>query len=296
VALDDSNRCKETQLKKGKTMNYTKTILGIIGIAAGAICGCVHRTVEVGDSAMSEGGSIYQHCKCEHVHIRSVLGIMDEVLADTNRFPLGAMRYGVDVKLDKPILGCTDARFDFDEMDQSRRSDVQKMPHRLRNVELKRVLPDDATADTLLREAKSVIDEIAGWLDVEPPEIELVDVGEWRNEFGSFLVIDRVRTNICFDLADEQKIIVHLLEGGYVIRDGRAILVNPPQIEVNIAYNYELFNVGVACCRQESTNDTVKVEKELDIGDDCADKLAKANRREIDEHAARRKKSTKPKP
>ena len=105
-----------------------------------------------------------------------------------------------------------------------------------------------------------------------------------------------MHTSICFDLAAGQKITVQLLEGGYVIRDGRAILVKPPQIEVNIAYNYELFNVGVACCRQESTNDTVKVEKELDIGDDCADKLAKANRREIDKNAARCKKSTKPKP
>ena len=277
-------------------MSYAKIILGIIGIAAGAISGCVHIAVETGDSATGERGSSYQHCKCEHAHIRSVLGITDEVLADTNRFLLGEMRYGHPVKLDKPLLGCTEARLYLDEMGLLRRTDARKSPHRLRSVKLRRILPDDATSDTLIREAKGVIGEIAGWLDVESPDIELVDVGEWRNKFGRFSVIGRVQTNICFDLADEQKITVQLVEGSYVIRDGKAMRASPSQIEVDVTYNRELRNTGISPRRQESTNETVKVEKELDIGEDCADKLAKAIRREIDERAARRKKPIQPQP
>jgi len=218
------------------------------------------------------------------------------VLADTNRFLLGAIRYGHPVKLDKPLWGCTEARLYLDEMGLLRRTDARKSPHRLRSVKLRRILPDDATSDTLIREAKGVIGEIAGLLDVESPDIELVDVGEWRNKFGRFSVIGRVQTNICFDLADEQKITVQLVEGGYVIRDGKAMLASPSQIEVDVTYNRELHNTGISPRRQESTNETVKVEKELDIGEDCADKLAKAIRREIDERAARRKKPTEQQP
>ena len=272
------------------TMKY---VMACCLVAVVAMCGCVHRVATTGDC--EEGTCGYQHCRCEHAHMRSVLGISDEVLADTNRFQFGAMRCGIDVKLDRPILGCKVARFYLDEMDQSKRLDARKMLHRLRSVELESVLPDDATSDTLLREAKGVVGEIAGWLDVEPPDIELVNVSEWRKEFGR-LPVCRPHSNICFDLADKQKITVRIVEGGYVVRDGRALLASPSRIEVDFAYNNELFNLGIACCMQESTNQTVKVEKELDIGDDCADKLAKAIRRESDKQAARRKKRNKPQP
>jgi len=275
-------------------VNYRQVVVGVVGIAvAVAICGCVHKAVVTGDSAADDMRSSYRNCKCEHVHMRSVLGISDEVLADTNRFPIGTMCYSHHVKLANPLLGCTDAYFYLDELVRPQSPNARKTPHRLRRVDLKRCLPDDATADTLLREAKSVIGEIAGWLGVEPPDIELVDVNEWRRKFGKF-TISHVHTVLCFDLAKEQKIIVRLVEGGYVVRDGMAMLATPARIEVAFTYNYELFNVGFARRKQESTNDTVKVEKELDIGDDCADKLAKAIRRDIAEQAARRKKQSKP--
>jgi hypothetical protein len=285
---------RETQ--KGDNMNYGQVVVGVVGIAAVvAICGCVHKAVETGDSAGGDMHSSYQSCKCEHVHMRSVLGLTDEVLADTNRFPLGTMRHSHYAKLDRPILGCTDANFYLDELVRPRRYDTRKTPHRLRSVELKRVLPDDATADTLRREGKNVIGEIARWLDVEPPDIELVDVNKWRKEFER-IQLTHVHTMVCFDLAKEQKITVRLVEGGYVVRDGIAMLASPSRIEVAFTYSHKLFNAGFAWLKQESTNDTIKVEKELDIGDDCADKLAKAIRRDIAEQAARRKKQSKPQP
>ena len=284
--------------KKGDNMNYRQVVVGVVGItAAVVICGCVHKAVVAGGSATNEEGmrNGYQNCKCEYIHMRSMLGITDEVLSDTNRFPLGTMRHSHYVKLDNPLLGFKDVNFYLDELVRSQSPDTRKTPHRLRSVELKRVLPDDATADTLLREANDVIGEIAGWLDVEPPDIELVDVNEWRMKFGK-LQLTHVQTVICFDLADKQKITVRLVEGGYVVRDGIAMLASPSRIEVAFTYSQELFDVGFAWLKQESTNDTVKVEKELDIGYDCADKLAKAIRRDIVEQAVRRKKQPKLQP
>ena len=231
---------------------------------------------------------------CQHVHMRSVFGVSDEVLADTNRFPLGRMRYGHSVKLSKSFWGCSEATFYLDEMEAPREPGVQKLPHRLRSVRLMRVLPDDATANTLLREAKGVIGEIAEWLGVEPPpDIELVDISKWKKSYGRFPLCGRVMSSSRFRLVDEQEISVKLMEGSYVVRDEKPILVSPPMIETDITYNKKLLNLP--CCGWTATNDVVKVEKELDIGEDCADKLARAIRREIDERAARKKRREKTK-
>ena len=250
-------------------------------MAAIAICGCVQTAVNDNQKA-GEGGNAYQRHKCGHIHVKSVLGLTDEVLADTNRFLLGAMLYGHQIKLDKPLLGCTEARVYLDRMELPRLSAVRTKPHQLRSVELKRVLSEQATSDTLIREAKGTISEIAEWLDVEPPDVELADVGEWRKSQGRFMM-GSARTSVCFDLADGQDIVVRLIEANYVVRDGVPLLVSPAAVEVDITYNNKLCCVDGVCDRRKETN-PVKVEKELDIGDDCSDKLAKAIRVGIDRY------------
>ena len=105
-----------------------------------------------------------------------------------------------------------------------------------------------------------------------------------------------LRTSVCFDLADGQEIAVRLLEAVYVIRDGTPLLVNPAAIEVDITYNHKLIYIEIEGARYRcKESDKVTVEKNIDIGDDCADKLAKAICVGADRYrknVARRKKAT----
>lgn len=242
-------------------------------VTAVATCGCVHNNAVQDVRDDEAGGSLIRHYACEHVRLRSVLGLADEALADTNRFPVGSASNSHRITLDKPFLGCREATVYLDEM-VLRSTASSADPYRLRSVELKRVLPEQATSAELVREGKKVVGEIAELLDVEPPDVELVDIGAWRRFTDRMTVTRGVETTVFFDLADGQHIAVRLIEAVYAIRDGVPMLVKRPWIEVDIAFNDELH--GIECTRRlrDKGCDNVKVEKELDIGDDCSDKLA----------------------
>ena len=242
-------------------------------MAAVAICGCVHNNAVEDVWDAGPGGRLFQHHACEHVRLKSVLGLSDAVLADTNRFLAGSARYSHRITLDKPFLGCREATVYFDEMMALRSTAGSANPHRLRSVELKHALPEQITSAGLLREGNKVVGEIAELLDVEPPDVELSDIGAWRRFTDRMEVIRGVETTVFFDLADGQNIAVRLIEPLYAIRDGVPMLVKQPCIEVDIAFNDKL--CGSECMRhlRGKECDSVKVEKELDIGDDCSDKL-----------------------
>ena len=61
------------------------------------------------------------------------------------------------------------------------------------------------------------------------------------------------------------------MEPIYVVRNGKAILVNPGCVEIDLMYNRSLCIGGVGRLK---TEDEAKVEKEIAFGPDCSDKLA----------------------
>ena len=258
--------------------HYIVIVTGVL------LSGCAELPTNPSETAASslaaQDRRAYQRHDCRHVHLKSLFGLSDAVLADTNRFQVGKTPYGIRLSLDKPFLGCKEARVYLDEMDLPSRTSARSKAHQLRSVRLERTLPDDAGSESLLREAKSIVAEISKWLSVEAPDVELSDVGP--QEKG----LKRIRslgghTCVCFNLAEGQDIDVRLFEGLYVMRDGVPRLIDGPSIKIDITYNSELGIRALAMSirRMEDEKrhgEKTKVDKEIDIGPDCSDKLAKA--------------------
>ena len=79
---------------KGEEINMKKLMV-IIGCAAAGLVGCVTRqaVVDVAEEGDVCGMISYMHLEARHAHLKSILGIDDAVLADTNRFVLGDGNY-----------------------------------------------------------------------------------------------------------------------------------------------------------------------------------------------------------
>ena len=247
-----------------------KKLMLTIGCAAVAMAGCVTRNVAVVEES-DDGFPGVTSLEARHAHLKSVLGIDDAVLADTNRFVLGEGYYGQGFKLDKPFGGFVEVRVYLDKMEDMRSRKSDGKPHRLRSVNLRRRLPNDATDKDAVSEWQAACDFVADMLDVESPKVGLVDDEKWRKEAEGFPVIGQVCSCVRFYLADNQDIGVRLMEPIYVVRNGKAILVNPGCVEIDLMYNRSLCIGGVGRLK---TEDEAKVEKEIAFGPDCSDKLA----------------------
>ena len=263
-----------------------KRLMLIIGCVGVAMAGCVSRqaavVVEERDGQLPGCTSL----EAKHAHLKSVLGIDDAVLADTNRFVLGEGNYCQEFKLDKPFGGFDEARVYIDKMEDMRSRKPDGKPHRLRSVTVRRWLPDDATDKEAVSEWQSACDFVADMLDVESPKVELVDVEKWRKMAEAFLRIGLVRSCVTFYLADNQHIDVRLMEPIYIVRNGKAILVIPGYLEIDLMYNRSLCIGGGGRLK---SGDEEKVEKEIAFGPDCGDKLAEALKSGVERRAKRAK-------
>ena len=247
-----------------------KRLLLIVGCVAVATAGCVTRKAVVQEEGEDSFPGVTK-LEARHAHLKSVLGIDDAVLADTNRFVLGEGNYCQEFKLDKPFGGFVEARVYLDKMEDMRSRKPEGKPHRLRSVELWHRLPDDATDKEAVSAWQAACDFVADMLDVESPKVELVDVEMWRKKVEAFLRIGQVRSCVNFCLADNQYIDVRLTEPIYVVRNGKAILVRPGHVEIDLMYNRSLCIGGGG---RQTAGDEEKVEKEIAFGPDCSDKLA----------------------
>ena len=259
----------------------------IIGCAAVALTGCATRQAVVVTERNGNCSPGITRLETKHAHLKSILGIDDVVLADTNRFVLGENNYSHEFILDKPFGGFVEARVYLDRMEDPRLRTTDGKPHRLRSVELKRRLPDDATDKEAISEWQAACDFVANMLNVESPKVRLVDIEKWRKGFEGLHGLGKVRSCVKFDLADNQDIAVRLSEPVYVMRNGKAVMACPGYVEINLTYNKSLEH-SILCrcysCRPK-TGDKDKAEMEIDFGPDCRAKLAEALKDGIERHA-----------
>ncbi len=257
-------------------------VLGIV------MAGCVTRqtVMDVAEEDDICGMVNYMRLEAKHVHLRSILGIDDSVLADTNRFVLGSGSYSHEFTIDKPFGGFSKVRVYLDVMvADPLGSDAGGKPHRLRSVDLKRWLPNATTEEELLAEWQASCDLVANILDLEPPKVRLVDVGKLRRcRTGRIeTTLHGVQSSMTFRLAGNQYITVRLTEPTYAMRDGKAVMVVPGSVSIDLMYNLSL------CGRfaREASGQEEKIEKEVDFGPDCRDKLAAALKDDIERRARR---------
>ena len=271
-------------------MKMKQIMAAVLGVAA-AGCATQQAVVDVAEEDDICGMVNYMRLEAKHAHLRSVLGIDDSVLADTNRFVLGSDRYSHEFTIDKLFGGFTKARVYLDVMVvDPLGSDAGGKPHRLRSVDLERWLPDATTEKELLAEWQASCDLVANILDLEPPKVRLVDVGKLRRcRTGRIeTTLHGVQSSMTFRLAGNQYITVRLTEPTYAMRDGKAVMVVPGSVSIDLMYNLRL------CGRfaREVSGQEEKIEKEVDFGPDCLDKLAAALKDDIERRTKRAKRKS----
>lgn len=261
-----------------------KKLMVIIGCAAVALAGCATRQAAIVEEC-NDGPCLpgITNLEAKHARLKSILGINDAALSDTNRFVLGEGDFSQKLKLDKPFCGFAEARVYLDKMEDPRLRTSDGKPHRLRSVELKRRLPNDATDKEAISKWQAACDFVADILDVEPPKVRLVDVEKWRKGFECLHGLGQVSSCVTFDLADSQDIDVRLSEPVYIMRNGKAVMARPGYVEIDLTYNRSLECRCYSC--RPKTGDKDKAEMEIDFGPDCRDKLAEALKAGIVRHA-----------
>ena len=221
----------------------------------------------------------------KQVRLKSILSINDTVLAETNRFPIcsGMFSQLVRLSLDKQFGGFSEVyvRLGGSGILQSA-NDCE--PHRLRSVELRRQLPDDVMDKDLASEWQASCDFVANILKVESPKVQLVDVEKWRKRQGSRWI--GICSRVTFELVGNQYIDVRLTEPVYAMRNGQTVVVHPGYVEIDLTYNRNLYCDGVY---GKTPDDEKAVEKEIDFGPDCRDKLAEALKTEIEKRNGSRR-------
>lgn len=243
------------------------TIKNIVMAAMAAFAGCASVIDSSGNGDdFRRTGYERTEVDCRHIRLKSVMGIDDAVLKNTNRFPLAATDFSYEFKLKKPFCGCTEAEVSLNKIslfDSSGKSS-RKDPHQLRELKLKKILSSDATAEDLAKEYRIICDTLADMLGMESPETELVDDEHVEREHG--------RSSVRFQLGNGQDIIVNAYDPIYVMREGKPVLMTRAGIEIDITFNDEL---GF-CSFRVKENENTAVERELDFGFDCAEALSMA--------------------
>lgn len=258
-------------IDKEDTMKSIIKNIAMAAMAAFAGCASVIDSSENGDD-FRRSGFERTEVDCRHIRLKSVMGIDDAVLKNTNRFPLAATDYSYKFKLEKPFCGCTEAEVSLNKISlfYSSGKSSRKDPHQLRELMLKKILPSDATAEDLAKEYRIICDTLADMLGMESPETELVDDGHVEREHG--------RSSVRFQLGNGQSIIVTASDPIYVKRKGKPVLMTRAGIEIDITFNDEL---GF-CSFRVKENENTAVERELDFGFDCAEALSMAMKSSIE--------------
>ena len=265
-----------------------KKLVMIAGCAAAAaIAGCATRQSAVEtEREFSDTGRTSINAR--FAQMKSVLGINDAVLSDTNRFVLGTNGYGLDITLDEPFGGFTTATVHLDKMEPPRLTlrTPDGKPHQLRSVELRRWLSSESD---VVAEFQAACDFVADILDVEHVQVRLVDLGKCRSELSRLLLLSPLRSSMVFELARGQSISVRLAEAQYAKRDGKIVFVCPGYVEIDMDFNKSLGLLG----RRRGICE-LPGEKEIDIGPDCADKLAETLMSGVERRARRKERGNAP--
>lgn len=241
------------------------TIKNIVMAVMAAFAGCasVIDSSENGDDFRRAG---YERTvvDCRHIRLKSVMGIDDAVLKNTNRFPLEATKRFYIFNLDKPFYDFTKVCVFLNGRDQE--SVPRNMPHRLRSVIFTKEIAPDLNLE---KEYKALCAAITDFLKVKMPEVRLA---EGDNSIKKGYSENMCRSSVVFMLGNNQFISVAAYNPRYVLRDGQPVLRTKAMVDIGVTYNSKLSWDGIDKFKCEK----VDVVRELDFGFDCSEALSKA--------------------
>ena len=249
-------------------MNCKRLVVGFLGVVAvGCASNSAIKIIEDKAVSMQQGRIAHPEIK-----LKTIFGINEEMLADTNRFPVSSGHW-YDFDLPEDMGGFKTVKF-------SLKDDNGKFG--IFNVEMVKKLPPDSDDSDLLKAFKSAVDmvgRIVG-IDIECPV--LVDVDEWKRHWGrhsdstSFMRMD---SDVRIELADGYSINIEAKDATYVKRKGELKLVANAVVEVEVRNNKD----GLRRLRRrglDKKKKPVAIAREVEFGADLSQELSEATKDE----------------
>lgn len=194
-----------------------------------------------------------------NVCFRSLLGINDEVLADSDRFPC-AQDGLPGIELGERFGDFTNATMTV----WKSRNTGKLVLHDLKFV---KALGTSADDKALLKEYEHAVDLVNKLLGVSVTCPGLVDLATNLGRQHLNPMDRRIKSQTLLNLAKGQKVEITATEASYVIRAGRLIQTSAPIVEIRFAYS------GPFIVRRPNGQNLESV-KELTLGPDCSDLLS----------------------
>ena len=201
-------------------MNYKKLKVGLLCVA---IVGCA---VGLPIKAVAENGISIREDRLEYPEIKltKIFGVSDEVLADTNRFPVSSSCW-YDIDLPEDMGGFKTVEFTLED-------DNGKFW--IYDATMTKELPAEADDRKLLEEFKSAVDMVGKLLGVKLKCPGLIDVKKWKRHWGMDADMLRLHSDLWVKLADGCEIRIDAADATYVRRDGEWRLVANASVIVRV--------------------------------------------------------------
>ena len=211
-------------------------------------------------SALSAPAQNYTNARqvFKDICFRSLLGINDEVLSDSGRFPC-----------DKdwiPAIELGERFGDFTNavMTVRKNGDTGKLT--LSDVKFVKELGIETDDKALLREYEHAVELVGNLLGAKVECSGLVDPNANARRMSGGSMDGRIRSRTIVNLAKGQMVEIRATEASYVIRSGQPIQTAAPVVEIRFSYN------PYGSVRPEG--DGTDAVKELTLGADCSDLLS----------------------
>ena len=206
-------------------MNCKKLIIGILGIVAAGCATDSAISIADDDDILSMREDRIEH---PEIKLKTIFGINEEMLADTNRFPVSSDRWH-EFDLPEEMGGFKTVEFSLTD---------NKGKFGIFNVELKKVLPAEADDDELYREFKSAVDMVGKAIGVELKCPTLMEVDEWRCRWQRIIEHGfRFSSELRIEVADGYVINIEAKDASYIKRKGKLCLVAQAAVEVEVRNN-----------------------------------------------------------
>ena len=247
-----------------------KRVLGVMAVTAmlSALAGCVRWSdaPSVEDCKSGERHARYDH---REIRLKSIFGLGESMLADTNRFPMASGENYFSLELENPIQGFDEACYSF-----SHKNGKPVFGY----MTLKRLLDPDATDADLGREYRRITQWVADELGIEVESRGLDSVSACRmNQHGGCRV-SWPYTYMTIELAEGYEVKVRAREASYVKRDGDYILATQASVEFEILNDGD-FQLALRR-RRDRHEETEKKIREVAFGPNLTKALSNAMRDE----------------
>ena len=269
-------------------MTYEQLIFGMLGVV---VAGCA---VGLPSEAFADNGISRREgwLECPEVKLTKIFGVNEEMLADTNRFPVSSCRwYGVDLP---------EAMGGFRTVEFSLKDDKGKFG--IYNATMTKVLSAEADDCKLLEEFKSAVDMVGKLLGVELECPGLINVDKWKRRWGIGVDTLRLYSDLRVKLADGYEISISAKDATYVKRNGGWRLVSNASVEVELEnanlqkrqlseLESGLAKLGDRLHKHSAESKNIDTVREVEFGVDLSQQLSEAVKEEAEDRASGRQRN-----